>query len=148
MNGKEQPDSLTSKAFDLFAFVVRQAVRAATDRWVAIVALIAATVIGTVFLIRCPTTELEHGNLSKLLESIADLALTSWICVGGWVLSALVMFVAFVVLRMQHRRIQSQGSQLVRLRGLIDMERLSAEDQEALRNYSERAKKKFGRGGV
>jgi|SRR5580700_771950 hypothetical protein len=146
MNGDEQPGGLPEKAFDLVAFVVRQVVRAATDRWVTLAALAAVAVLGSVFLIRCPADELAHLGLGGLLVAIADLAVTSWICVGGWILSALVMFVAFVLLRMQHRRIQSQGSQLVRLRSLIDPDRLPAGDQEALRSYSGRAKSKFGGG--
>lgn len=137
---KPKPAGVPQKAFDLFAHVVRQFVKSLTDRWVAIVLIVAISVLCGIYLVRLPANDLKSFSLVPFFNVILAAPASTIASVGGWVVAGLVMAICTLVSYVQHARIKAQGEELTEHRNKEDPQRISAGDRPALEGYAKAAK--------
>ena len=106
------------------------------DRWVilGVLLILCAGHLGELYL------NLGTTRRPVMLSSIGDVASTivdsAPASLGGWITAGLVALFAIAIIRVQHRRIKEQGTELADCRKEIDPNRADSRDPEALRRHA------------
>lgn len=101
-----------------------------------IVMILCGTLLGYVALL--PPEERKHVRVSDFLGLLEPgAAVWPLLCAVLTCVLAVVLFVAFVIIRVQQRRLHEQGVELAELRELHhDPDRLSSDDLDGLMRYA------------
>jgi hypothetical protein len=90
-----------------------------------------------------PPEQRIKASPAVVAESIAEILGHGLLTFGGWLLSVILLTVAGGMFWLQHKRIQSQGRLIIKLRERQDPDRLSAGDAGKLTDYPQESEKKF-----
>jgi len=116
--------------------IVRDVLRNLTD-WRAVgIALGAFLAIYLGWVALLPPNQRLGAAPEGLAHSVKDLAESSGLCVGGWLLAAIVLAIATPVIAVQHGRRRRQGAALAKLRQREKQKHFSAKDEDGLKKYA------------
>lgn len=109
-----------------------------------IAALTAFTIAFLGWVYALPKEQRIKADPGEVARGLAELLGHGAILFGGWSLSIILITVGGPMFYIQHRRIRTQGREIIKLRQSQDPARLSASDREALARYPSESAKKLG----